>query len=328
MGQRQIRRSRFLVVGRAGMDFYADPPGTRLEEAKVFSATLGGSAANAAAGIVKLGGEASIVTLLSDDAVGRFVMNELRSFGIGIEHVRKSADEEARSSLAVVETRLEDCQSVIYRNGAADLLLSEADVQRVEFRDFGALILTGTCLAQEPSRSATFLAVELARQAGLPVILDVDHRPYSWSSREDATAAYRQAAALSDIVVGNEIEFDVLDGGSGGFERARQLASEARLVVYKMGERGTVVFDGVDVAETGVFKVDALKPTGAGDAFMAGFAMGLATGCEIRESVHRGSAAAAIVVTRVGCARAMPTSAELDAFLAANPLPSIQRIAG
>ena len=327
MRQRQIRRSRFLVVGRAGMDFYADPPGTRLEEARMFSAMLGGSAANTTAGIVRLGGEASIVTLVSDDAVGRFVMNELRSFGIDVEHVRM-IDGEARSSLAVVETRLEECQSVIYRNGAADLQLTEADLRKVEFSRFGALILTGTCLAREPSRSATFFAMASAREAGLPVILDVDHRPYSWNSREDATAAYRQAAILSDIVVGNEIEFDVMAGEDGGLEHARQLASEGRLAVYKMGDKGSLVLDGSDMLATGVFKVDALKPTGAGDAFMAGFAMGLAAGREIRESVQRGSAAAAIVVTRVGCARAMPTSTELDAFLSANPLPSAPGVTG
>lgn len=327
MRRREIRRGRFLVVGRAGMDFYADPPGTRLEEARMFSAMLGGSAANAAAGIVKLGGEASIVTLLSDDAVGRFVINQLRSFGIEVEHVRM-IDGEARSSLAVVETRLEDCQSVIYRNGAADLQLTEADLRKVEFSGYGALILTGTCLAKEPSRSATFLAMALARKASLPVILDVDHRPYSWGSSEEATAAYSQAATLSDIVVGNELEFDVMAGRADGLQQARQLASEGRLVIYKMGEKGSLILDGGDMLETGVFKVSALKPTGAGDAFMAGFVTSLAAGREIRESVQRGSAAAAIVVTGVGCARAMPTAAELDAFLLANPLPSAPRIIG
>ena len=117
-------------------------------------------------------------------------------------------------------------------------------------------------------------------------------------------------------------------GEDGGLEHARQLASEGRLAVYKMGDKGSLVLDGSDMLATGVFKVDALKPTGAGDAFMAGFAMGLAAGREIRESVQRGSAAAAIVVTRVGCARAMPTSTELDAFLSANPLPSAPGVTG
>lgn len=318
-------RGRFLVLGRAGMDLYAHPPGTRLEAAGMFSATLGGSAANAAAGIVKLGGQASIVTLLSNDAVGRFIMNELRSYGVGVEHVRM-IDGEARSSLAVVETRLEACQSVIYRNGAADLMLTEADVRGVDFSDFGALVLTGTCLAREPSRSATFLAIASARRAALPVIFDVDHRPYSWSSRDDAASAYDRAAALSDIVIGNELEFDVMSGGTGGLDRARQLAREGRLTVYKRGEKGTLVLDADDVLETGVFEVDALKPTGAGDAFMAAFAVAIAAGSEIRECVHRGSAAAAIVVTRVGCARAIPTAVELDAFLAAKPLLSTTRV--
>ena len=84
---------------------------------------------------------------------------------------------EARTSLAVVATRNDDTQSVIYRNGAADFLLSRADVERVAFARFGGLIVTGTALAAEPSREASFLAAERARAAGAAVIFDVDYRP-------------------------------------------------------------------------------------------------------------------------------------------------------
>ena len=167
------------------MDLYADPPGTRIEEALQFSAALGGSAANIAVAITKLGGTASIVTAVSDDAVGRYTVNQLRRYGVGTAHVRAESGE-ARNSLAVVETLNDNCQSVIYRNDAADFHIGGNDVQNIDYADFGALIITGTCLAVEPSRTTSFLAIELARKAGLPVILDVDYRPYSWASAEDA----------------------------------------------------------------------------------------------------------------------------------------------
>ena len=69
--------NRWLALGRAGLDLYADPPGTRVEEARAFFPALGGSAANVAAGIARLGGSAALLTTLSSDAVGRFVFNEL-----------------------------------------------------------------------------------------------------------------------------------------------------------------------------------------------------------------------------------------------------------
>ena len=123
----RLRRNHFLVLGRAGMDLYADPPGCLAEEAARFTSALGGSAANIAAGIVRLGGSASLVTTVSDDAVGRYVCRELSRYGIDLSHVGRAAGD-CRTSLAVVETRAENCQSVIYRNGAADFTLAPADV--------------------------------------------------------------------------------------------------------------------------------------------------------------------------------------------------------
>ena len=146
MALARIERNRFLVLGRAGMDLYADPPGTRIEKALHFSAALGGSAANIAVAIIKLGGAASLVTAVSDDAVGRYTVNQLRRYGVGTAHVRAECGE-ARNSLAVVETRNENCQSVIYRNDAADFHIGSNDVQNIAYADFGALIITGTCLA-------------------------------------------------------------------------------------------------------------------------------------------------------------------------------------
>ena len=111
------------------------------------------------------------------------------------------------------------------------------------------------------------------------------------------------------------------DGGDGE-ALARAMAVDAEAVVYKMGSRGSRAFCGQDVIETPIFPVAALKSTGAGDAFMAGFATGLALGLDLKSSLRRGSAVAAIVVTRVGCAPAMPSPEELDAFLARLSIPS------
>ena len=105
----QIGQNKFVVIGRAGVDFYADPPGTKTEEASQFFSCLGGSSANIAVAIVKQGGQASLVTCVSDDALGRLAVNELAKYGINHDHVR-SVGGEVRTSLAVVETRIETLQ--------------------------------------------------------------------------------------------------------------------------------------------------------------------------------------------------------------------------
>tara|TARA_R110002073_G_scaffold22414_12_gene77492 strand:+ start:10632 stop:11600 length:969 start_codon:yes stop_codon:yes gene_type:complete len=319
----KLAGNRFVIIGRAGMDIYPDPPGTKTEHATQFFACLGGSSANIGVAISKLGGSADLVTCVSDDAIGRFALNQLDHYGVGRAHVR-SVGGEARNSLAVVETTIEDHQSVIYRNGAADFEMTEADVAAIDYAGYDALITTGTVFAAEPSRRAAFAAFERARAAGLPLIFDIDYRPYSWPSAQVAADVYSRAGSLCDVIVGNDVEFGFMAGGyDKGLDKARDLvANGARIAVYKMGEKGAVTITPEGEIRTGIFPTQALKPTGAGDSFMGGFVSGLAAGHSVRNAVLAGSAAAAMVVARVGCAPAMPTRAELDDFLNNHAGPS------
>jgi len=319
----RIRGNNFVIVGRAGMDIYPDPPGTKTEEATHFFACLGGSSANIGVAITRHGGKAALVTSVSDDAIGRFALNQLDHYGIDRAHV-KSVGGEARNSLAVVESRVEDHQSVIYRNGAADFEMTIDDVSSVDYGQYSALITTGTVLAAEPSRSAAFHAFELARTAGLPLIFDLDYRPYSWPSAQVAAETYSRAGALCDIIIGNDVEFGFMAADyDKGLDKARELvATTAQIVVYKLGEDGAITLTPDGEFRTGIYPVTALKPTGAGDSFMGGFIAALAHGQTLRDAVLRGSACASIVVGRVGCAPAMPTTAELEDFLASHPGPT------
>lgn len=315
-----LAKKKFLVIGRAGMDLYPDPPGTKTEHAQQFVTALGGSSANIAVALTRHGMQASLVTCVSDDAVGRFCLNQLRHYGIATDHVR-TVGGEARNSLALAESVVKDHQSVIYRNGAADFEMSMDDIENIDFSAFGALITTGTVFAAEPSRSATFAALDRAKSAGLPIIFDVDYRPYSWPSAKVAAETYSRAGALCDIVIGNDDEFGFMAGGyDKGLAKARELAStSAQIIVFKRGEKGAITLCGDQETRTGIFEVTALKPTGAGDAFMGGFVASLAGGYSVQDAVARGSASAAIVVGKVGCAPAMPDEAELQGFLASHP---------
>ena len=314
-----IQKKAFVVIGRVGMDLTPTPAGTRTQDATTMMVAMGGSSANIAAGLCKLGCKAALVTTVSDDSVGWYCLNQLDHYGIDRTHVRQTKGE-VRTSLAVYETRIEQHQSVIYRNNAADFQMTVADVEAVDFARFGALITTGTVFAAEPSRSAAFRAFDLARAAGLTIVFDVDYRPYSWPSPEIAQQVLTRAGALSDVIIGNDEEFGFMAGDIAlGLTMARQLADRGRIVVYKRGPLGSVTLaDGQDIT-TGIYLVQAVKPTGAGDSFMAGFMASLAEGRPLTQAILRGSACAAIVVAKPGCAPAMPDLSELEAFLASHP---------
>lgn len=320
MGLDGIAKKSFLVIGRVGMDLTLTPINTRTRDATLMMVAMGGSSANIAAGLSKLGCKAALMTTVSDDSVGWYCLDQLDHYGIDRRHVKKIKDE-TRTSLAVYETRIDQHQSVIYRNNAADFQMTTADVDAVNYAEYGALITTGTVFAAEPSRGAAFRAFELARAAGLTIVFDVDYRPYSWPSPAIAQEVLSRAGALSDVIVGNDEEFGFMAGDiAKGLEKARALAnSHASIVVYKLGPDGSVTLADGEEIRTGIFPVQAVKPTGAGDSFMAGFMASLAEGRPLREAVLRGSACASIVVAKPGCAPAMPHMPELAAFLATHP---------
>jgi 5-dehydro-2-deoxygluconokinase len=307
-----------IVMGRAGIDLYADPPGTRFEEAGSFMAALGGSSGNIAAGLARQGTRAAMLTCLSDDPLGSYCLRELNRYGVETAHVRRLPGE-ARTSLAFAETRGDDTRSVLYRNNAVDFLFSDDDVAGVDFSAYGATVATGTALARNPSRSAVLTAFRAARAAGSLTVLDLDYRPYSWESVAEAAGAYREAIAHVDIVIGNDDEFDVLVENSGDGRAEARRIGQNRLVIYKMGAKGAYVFSPTEEAGAGIFRVDALKPTGAGDSFLAGFLSRYLEGAPVLDAVRNGAASAAIVVSRVGCAPAMPTPEEIAAFIADHP---------
>ena len=306
------------------MDMFAEPIGTKSEFAENFRSDLGGSSANICAGLCKLGSEASLVTSVSDDAVGRFCVNRLNYYGVGTEYV-KSVSGEFRTSLAIYESCIDNFQNVIYRNGAADFEVKPSEMDEVDYSQFTALITAGTVFAGQPSRDATFRAFENARAQGIPVIFDIDYRPYSWPSTQVASEVLSRAGEESDMIVGNDEEFGFMAGGMNkGLDKARDLASAGnRLVIYKMGEEGAITFYNNEEIKTGIFPTEAIKPVGAGDSFMAGLLSSLASGYDLKNSVIRGSACASIVVSLPGCAPAMPDEVQLNNFINNSPIKDL-----
>ncbi len=312
--QDRITMNRFAVLGRVGLDLYADPPGVEVAAATSFFPAIGGSAGNIAVALARLGAGAALITRVSEDAVGRYCLAELARYGVSTDHVAFSAGQ-TRTSLAVTETRLNPA-TVLYRNEAADFSLTDADVDAIDFSGFGALIVTGTALAAEPSRGATVRALERARGAGALCVLDIDHRRYSWASDLEARQHYALAAAQADVVIGNDEEFALLSGDvDTALTHAETLARDRAFVVFKKGPEGATTFAGRMRIDTPIYPVQARKPMGSGDGFMGGLMSALARGLPLNDALSQGAATAAIIVAGIGCAPASPDLAALRRFM-------------
>ena len=314
----KIQKNNFLLIGRAGVDIYPDPPGTKTENTNKYVTHLGGSSANMGVQLTKYGGTCSLLTRVSNDALGKFALNQLDYYGVKRDLV-KLEDNESRISFAIVESTVEDHQSIIYRHKAADLFLNKSDIENSNLQDYECILITGTSLSAEPSRSSVLYALELAKEKNIPVIMDIDYRPYTWESAAKAKQIYNLACDYCSGIIGNDDEFAVLSGSyDEGLDYAKKLSTNCDLVIYKMGEKGSITFANNEEITKGIFPVKPLKPTGAGDAFMGSLIGALFKNYDLQRAIEISSAAAAIVVTKVGCAPAMPDLDEVLDFMKNN----------
>jgi 5-dehydro-2-deoxygluconokinase len=322
-----------VCLGRAAVDLYGLQRGTRLEDAQLFAKYLGGSSANVAVGLSRLGMRVAMLTRVGDEHMGRFVRETLAAEGVDVSGVRTDP---ARLT-GLVLLGIEDAQNfphIFFRENCADMGLEPGDVDTSPAGSARVLAVTGTHLSTEAVRSVVRRAVEVAKSAGARIVLDIDYRPVLWGraghgggalragSAPEATSRLREFLPHCDLVVGTEEEIAVAGGGDTTLQSLAAIrAITGATIVMKRGVAGCVVFDGPipGSIEEGLavagFPVEVVNVLGAGDAFLAGFLSGWIENRPAAECARRGNAAGAIVVSRHGCTPAMPTRPELEEFL-------------
>jgi 5-dehydro-2-deoxygluconokinase len=309
-----------LTVGRVGVDLYPEQPGP-LADVRSFAKFLGGTATNVAVGAARLGRRTAILTKVGDDGFGTYVRSALREFGVDASYVGTSTD----LLTPVVFCELnppEDPPLLFYRSPIApDLTLTEADVPWDVVTSVPLLWVTGTGVSVEPARSAQR---EMLRRRGRPAastgrftVLDLDWRPRFWSSPEWARVEYEHMLAGANVVVGNRAEAEVAVGTADPVEAARRfLDAGVEIAMVKMGADGVLAATQHGMTTVSPHRVRVVNGLGAGDAFGAALIHGLLAGWEVVDIAVHANAAGALVASRLACAQAMPTLAELDLLVA------------
>ena len=293
-----------LVLGRAGMDLYPEPDDCKIQDALTFTSDIGGSGGNIAVAMAKAGAKVGLISALSNDAVGKFVRRRLQQTGVDVSLTINTSGNE-RTSLALAEVRYADCEVVMYRNDAADLKLQCTDPVKLAVTDSSNLVITGTSLIDPDSRRHTLEIMTHANKSGCQVWLDLDYRAWNWPSLEATRAVYNEAAALAQVLIGNDEEFAVLcDDLDAQIEQCQR---RGQVMVLKRGARGASLYAGKARLNSGIYALDPLKPYGSGDAFLGNLLVHYMDSGDWLEAVDAGSAAAALVVSQRGCASAMPT---------------------
>ena len=323
-----------VCVGRAAVDLYGEQLGARLEDVQTFAKYLGGSPANTSVGASRLGLRCAMLSRVGDEHNGRFVRETLAAEGVDVSQLK--TDPSRLTALVFLGLRDRDTfPLVFYRDNCADMGLCEDDVDPAVIASARALLISGTHLSRPGTRAACLLAMRAARAAGTRVVLDIDYRPVLWGltapglgeqryiASAHVSAQLQEILPLCDLVVGTEEEVHIAGGSDDSAAALRRIrALSTALIVMKRGPMGCVAYEGaiparLDDGITGPgFPVEVFNVLGAGDAFMAGLLRGWVRDEPLPQALRYANACGAIVVSRHGCAPAMPSWVELSHFLA------------
>src|SRR2546421_2977644 len=194
-----------IAMGRSSIDLYSNDIGAPFEEITSFAAYVGGCPTNISVGTRRLGLRPALLTAVGDDQVGNFILHFLQREGVETRFVSRKPGR--RSSAVVLGIEPPDrFPLTYYRDNCADIELTIGDVLAAPIDDSHVLLISGTGLSKEPSRSATLFAAEVARQAGTTVALDIDFRPDQWHDHRAFGVTLRSALHLVDLVIGTEDE--------------------------------------------------------------------------------------------------------------------------
>jgi 5-dehydro-2-deoxygluconokinase len=323
-----------ISMGRACLDLYANEIGVPFAEIKTFAAYVGGCPANIVVGAQRLGLRTAMLAAIGEDPVGDFVLKFLSDEGIETNFMARKPG--SRTAAAVVGIQPPDkFPLVYYRGDAADIELTIDDVRNAPIANSQVLLVSGTGLSKEPSRSATILAAEQAQAAGTRVLLDFDLRTDQWYDLRAYGVTIRSLLPLVDVAIGTEDEIkaamlkdvgqvSVVDSQVSAADVAGDLDTAVRTIlergpevlVTKRGQQGASVFiKGGERLDVPSFPVEVYNTLGAGDAFASGLIYGYVKGWGWYKAARLGNAVGAIIVTRHGCANFMPYEEEALRFV-------------
>lgn len=315
-----------ISIGEALIDLVSSVPVASVADAPAFIPAAGGSPANAAVAVARLGTPTGFVGKVGDDPFGHHLASVFAANDLDTSRLR--FDTEARTALAFVALdEVGHPDYVFFRHPSADMRFSLADLDADYIRSARVLHTGSIILAAEPSRSTTIAAMRIAREAGLLVSLDPNVRLSIWSA-EEIRAVVLPLFALANVVKLSEEDMEVLIGtGEAAAGSAEILRHGPAMVVVTRGKDGCFCRTAKETLDLPGYSVEAIDTTGAGDAFVGGLLTGLValnapergvgalTAAELRPALRLANAVGALTTTVRGAIPALPSRASARAFL-------------
>ena len=302
---------KICVLGSINMDLVtktqAFPKAGQTVSGFEFRTFPGGKGANQAVAAGRLGADVAFLGKVGRDAFGDMSLDSLRAAHVDVSYIEREEISTGTASITV-NAQGENCIIVVPgANGLVDVSYVQRNIKAIDDADILMLQL-------EVPMETVLWAAAYAKKAGKLVILDP----------APAVVLPDGLLACCAIVTPNETELSIVSqtdvkDEAGAMAAARLLLRQGvQTVVHKSGGKGAYLITQSETAHVPGFKVDVKDTTAAGDSFNAGLAVSLAKGHSLTESIRYANAVGAMSVTKMGAQSAMPTEAELTAFLDDN----------
>lgn len=275
--------------------------------------SIAGAESNVSIGVRRLGRPATWISRVGDDGFGELILRELRAEGV----TAAAATDSGHPTGLMVKERPNTLRTHVryYRAGSAAAAMSVDDIDAGTITSASLLHITGItpALGAGPA-SAVRHAIDIAREAGMTVSLDVNYRSALWS-RDAAAASLSPLVGLADLVFAGPEEASLVVTEDEPEPMARAIVELGPAqVVIKLGADGAVSYvDGV-VRTTSAVPVQVVDTVGAGDAFVAGYLADLLDGQDADVRLDTAAAAGAFACTALGDWEGLPTRRDLTAL--------------
>ncbi|MCR5622519.1 MAG: carbohydrate kinase [Treponema sp.] len=314
------------ALGEILIDFTC--AGKNADGKNLYEENPGGAPANCVSAVAKLGGRGAFIGMTGYDSFGDDVRHVLEEIGVDTSGMRRTHAQHTTLAFVSLDERGERTFSFC-RNPGADTCLSKEDLDRELLENSTFLHVGSLSLTNEPSKAAELEAVSIVKKAGAFISYDPNYRAALWGGRKDAVDEMKSLMPAADLVKVSEEELALLygDGLSYADGAARIMAEGASLVLVTLGAKGVyyaarsgaAAFSG----RLSVPDVQVVDTTGAGDSFTGGLLYRMTrreqpfsfTQAEIERDIAFANAVASLCVTRRGAIPALPTLAEVEAFM-------------
>ena len=258
-----------LAVGEAVVDLISVEETDSLRDARAFRLHVGGSPANVAWTVARLGGRAALVARVGDDPFGRLLRAELEGAGVLCDHL--VLDPDARTTVIFVSHTRGTPDFLAYRD--ADVRLAPEQVTEEAIGRARVVHVSAFALSRPPARQAAERALRLGHKQGRILSVDPNYSPRLWPDREDATATLERALSMATLTKPSLDDARRLFGPGLSPEDCVRRFHELGppVVVLTIGPEGVLVSEGGHIQHIPALPVSIADATGAGDAFWGGF---------------------------------------------------------